>query len=82
MVCKISNFDMRTAKHLAQGSCTELTLMWVGGWASIISTNFIAINFQRFSLMVIFFYLPNPHYVAIKVQCRKGGQFLSFIVIM
>ena len=26
VVCKISNFDMWTAKHLAQASCTELTL--------------------------------------------------------
>ena len=26
MICKISNFNMWTAKHLAQASCTELTL--------------------------------------------------------
>ena len=26
MVCKISNFDLWTAKHLVQASCTELTL--------------------------------------------------------
>ena len=26
MICKISNFDMRTAKHLADASSTELTL--------------------------------------------------------
>ena len=26
VICKISNFDMQTAKHLAQASCTELTL--------------------------------------------------------
>ena len=26
VVCKISNFNMWTAKHLAQASCTELTL--------------------------------------------------------
>ena len=26
MICKISRFNMRTAKHLAQASCTELTL--------------------------------------------------------
>ena len=27
VICKISNFNMWTAKHLAQGSCTELTLL-------------------------------------------------------
>ena len=27
VVCKISNFDMWTAKHLAQASCTDLTLL-------------------------------------------------------
>ena len=27
VVCKISNFDMWTAKHLVQASCTELTLI-------------------------------------------------------
>ena len=26
VICKISNFNMRTAKHLAQASCTDLTL--------------------------------------------------------
>ena len=26
VICKISNFNMWTAKHLAQASCTELTL--------------------------------------------------------
>ena len=26
MVCKMSNFDKLTAKHLAQACCTELTL--------------------------------------------------------
>ena len=26
VICKISNFNMWTTKHLAQGSCTELTL--------------------------------------------------------
>ena len=26
MICKISNFNTGTAKHLAQASCTELTL--------------------------------------------------------
>ena len=27
VTCKISNFDMWTAKHLAKASCTELTLL-------------------------------------------------------
>ena len=27
-ICKISNFNMRTAKHLAQASCAELTLQF------------------------------------------------------
>ena len=27
LIYKISNFDMWTAKHLAQASCTELTLL-------------------------------------------------------
>ena len=27
VACKISNFNKRTAKHLAQASCTEFTLM-------------------------------------------------------
>ena len=36
-VCKISNFYMWTAKHLAQASCTELTLLsvanlWLDEW--------------------------------------------------
>ena len=26
VICKISNFNMWTAKHLAQGSCTDVTL--------------------------------------------------------
>ncbi len=26
VICKISNFNMLTAKHLVQASCTELTL--------------------------------------------------------
>ena len=26
VICKISNFNLRTAKHLAHTSCTELTL--------------------------------------------------------
>ena len=29
VVCKISNFDMWTSKHLAQASCTEFTLLRV-----------------------------------------------------
>ena len=29
VICKISNFNMWTAKHLAQASCTELTLMYI-----------------------------------------------------
>ena len=29
LVCKISNFNMWTAKHLAQASCTELTLQFL-----------------------------------------------------
>ena len=28
VVFKISNFNMQTAKHLAQASCAELTLQW------------------------------------------------------
>ena len=28
VVCKVSNFNKWTAKHLAQASCTELTLSW------------------------------------------------------
>ena len=27
VVCRISNFNMLTTKHLAQASCTELTLL-------------------------------------------------------
>ena len=27
MICKISNFDLGTIEHLAQASCTELTLL-------------------------------------------------------
>ena len=30
LVCEISNFNMWTTKHLAQPSCTELTLTKVG----------------------------------------------------
>ena len=26
MICKISNFDTKTAKHIVKASCTELTL--------------------------------------------------------
>ena len=29
VICKMSNFNMRTAKHLAQASCTELTLLTI-----------------------------------------------------
>ena len=32
VVCKISNFNKWTAKHLTQASCTELTLLKLG-WA-------------------------------------------------
>ena len=28
VICKISNFNTWTAKHLARASCTELTLIW------------------------------------------------------
>ena len=29
VICKISNFNMWTTKHLAQASCTELILMTI-----------------------------------------------------
>ena len=32
IICKISNFNLWTAKHLAQASCTELTLHHCGFW--------------------------------------------------
>ena len=43
-VCKISNFDMWTAKHLAQASCTELTVMKT----NLISFNFCSMFLQLF----------------------------------
>ena len=45
VVCKISNFDMWTAKHLAQASCTELTLHIDGlGFLKLADTVLILIN--------------------------------------
>ena len=32
VICKISNFNMWTSKHLAQASCTELTLKSILHW--------------------------------------------------
>ena len=49
MVCKISNFDMWTAKHLAQASCTELPLLKVlqSKVSGLTDVDFAVLNFAR-----------------------------------
>ena len=37
LICNISNFNMWTAKHLAQASCTELTLRCTMQWTSMVA---------------------------------------------
>ena len=50
-ICKISNFKMWTAKHLAQASCTELTVC-IGGVRGVIlyyiqnSLDFVNLDWQ------------------------------------
>ena len=60
MVCKISNFDARTAKHLAQASCTELTCNFVASsYKLTIFKGFLEIEVE---------YKVNIHY-QIKLLC-------------
>ena len=44
MVCKISNSNMWTSKHLAQAFCTELTLNWEKNQWSLSLNNFLKIQ--------------------------------------
>ena len=45
LICEISNFDMWTAKHLAQASFTELTLIKKNVWFSANMLQHLLLNF-------------------------------------
>ena len=47
VICKISNFNMWTAEHLAQASCTEFTLL-------LDTSNFII--FARIYLIAVYYF--------------------------
>ena len=81
VICKISNFNVLTAKHLAQASCTELTLMTLSCKFSRIKAfqnqirGFHDVNFQKLvarrnlDLVNRIFYSTSqntlPHYEAV-----------------
>ena len=63
VICKISNFNMWTAKHLAQASCTELTLIQIRlhkGLGSIICSHLVGITKDhRGAELMLFMYFVN-----------------------
>ena len=52
VICKISNFNIWTAKHLAQASCTELTLS-LRSWNFSVLVHNLSIKKRNFFLYMI-----------------------------
>ena len=67
VTCKISNFNMWTAKHLAQASCTELTLPW----GMVLIKNILSFNNMKISSETkrLFFHLASVKCSLIKSSC-------------
>ena len=71
VVCKISKFNMWTAKHLALASCTELTLK---GQFNKISSSFLWYLLPLEALLVISYY---TFWVEIHKNCWWTTHILS-----
>ena len=75
VVCEISNFNMWTTKHLAQGSCTELTLIdipqYVNIWIILFLLRFVSRGLRNQQVKLIL--NRETHSTYLEFSCFKTG---------
>ena len=77
VVCKISNFDTWTTKHLAQPSCTELTLHWKEYKIDSLFL-FLGQNLLTNYLLIYFFCTSyEPEIIMLVLQMKNNIRFIT-----
>ena len=79
MICKITNFDIWTAKHLAEASCTELTWLFPNWWSKGIIFEFNNTCKQLQNIFCDVF--KQISHIALSISMQKCAKNCSFYVM-